>query len=240
MKKLNKMQKIKSILVLLLTFVLVNKYSFSDEIDQKIKDFILKNPEIIIESLNNLEKQKETEKRLQNKKKIEELGELIFDSNSFTYQGDSSSNKVIVEFFDYNCSYCKRAHKDIKTVLKKFPNAKIIYKNFPILSESSVILAKYAIILSRMDNKKFLKFHDFIISLKGRVNDKHLNEIFNELNIIKREIDAKLNDKQVIEILEKDIGLAQELGLRGTPAFIIKDEIIFGYISSEDILSKLN
>ncbi len=234
------MQKKKSILVLLLTFLLVNKYSFSDEIDQKIKDFILKNPEVIIESLNNLEKQKETEKRLQNKKKIEELSELIFDSNSFTYQGDSSSNKVIVEFFDYNCSYCKRAHKDIKTVLKKIPNAKIIYKNFPILSESSVILAKYAIILSRMDNKKFLKFHDFIISLKGRVNDKHLNEIFNELNIIKSKIDAKLNDKQIIEILEKDIGLAQELGLRGTPAFIIKDEIIFGYISSEDILSKLN
>ena len=235
------MQKKFSIKILFfLTLIFFSKYSISDDINKKIKEFILKNPEIIVESLNNFEKQKEDERRIQDNKKVEDLREEIFETDTQVYEGDSDASKVVVEFFDYNCSYCKRVHEDLKTVLKKSSDIKIIYKNFPILSENSVNLAKYAIIISEIDHKKFIQFHNFIISHKGRVNDNHLVKIFNELNIIKSEIDVRLEDKKVIDMLEKDISLAQKLGLRGTPAFIIKDEIIFGYINSEEILSKLN
>ena len=214
--------------------------SFADEINDKIKNFILKNPQIIIESLNNFEKEKDNERRVENKQKIQKFNDLIFKSNTSIYEGQVSAKKTIVEFFDYNCSYCKRAHKDIKAVLKKSGDVKIIYKNFPILSENSVKLAKYAIILSEMDNKKFIDFHNIIISHKGQIKEEDLEKIFKKLNILKSEIDLKLNDENVLKSLENDINLSKKLGLRGTPAFIINDEIIFGYINFEEMLSKLN
>jgi protein-disulfide isomerase len=124
--------------------------------------------------------------------------------------------------------------------LSKSDDLKIIYKNFPILSEDSVKLAKYAIILSEIDNKKFIDFHNFVISNKGQLKDKDLDKLFMKLNVVRDEVDKKLNDSSVLKILKNDIQLAQNLGLRGTPAFIINNEIIFGYINYEDMLSKLN
>ena len=219
---------------------MINNHSLSEDINQKIKNFILNNPQVIIESLNNFEEKKEDERRIENNKKVENFKESIFKSNFELYEGKSSAKKVIVEFFDYNCSYCKRVHNDLKKILSKSDDLKIIYKNFPILSEDSVKLAKYAIILSEIDNKKFIDFHNFVISNKGQLKDKDLDKLFMKLNVVRDEVDKKLNDSSVLKILKNDIQLAQNLGLRGTPAFIINNEIIFGYINSEDMLSKLN
>jgi protein-disulfide isomerase len=219
---------------------MINNHSLSEDINQKIKNFILNNPQVIIESLNNFEEKKEDERRIENNKKVENFKESIFKSNFELYEGKSSAKKVIVEFFDYNCSYCKRVHNDLKKILSKSDDLKIIYKNFPILSEDSVKLAKYAIILSEIDNKKFIDFHNFVISNKGQLKDKDLDKLFMKLNVVRDEVDKKLNDSSVLKILKNDIQLAQNLGLRGTPAFIINNEIIFGYINYEDMLSKLN
>ena len=219
---------------------MINNHSLSDDINQKIKNFILNNPQVIIESLNNFEEKKEDERRIENNKKVENFKESIFKSNFELYEGKSSAKKIIVEFFDYNCSYCKRVHNDLKKILSKSEDLKIIYKNFPILSEDSVKLAKYAIILSEIDNKKFIDFHNFVISYKGQLKDEVLDKLFKKLNVVRDEVDKKLDDSRVLKILKNDIQLAQNLGLRGTPAFIINNEIIFGYIDYEEILSKLN
>ena len=234
------MYKIFLSVTLFLSLIMINNHSLSEDINQKIKNFILNNPQVIIESLNNFEEKKEDERRIENNKKVENFKESIFKSNFELYEGKSSAKKVIVEFFDYNCSYCKRVHNDLKKILSKSDDLKIIYKNFPILSEDSVKLAKYAIILSEIDNKKFIDFHNFVISNKGQLKDKDLDKLFMKLNVVRDEVDKKLNDSSVLKILKNDIQLAQNLGLRGTPAFIINNEIIFGYINYEDMLSKLN
>tara|TARA_B100001248_G_scaffold176122_1_gene133717 strand:- start:211 stop:921 length:711 start_codon:yes stop_codon:yes gene_type:complete len=211
----------------------------SNDIDEKIKDFILKNPEIIIESLQKFEVKKENEKKIENKNKITTLSKQIYNSESL-FEGNELSNKIIVEFFDYNCSYCRRAHQDLKKIISEDKNIKVIYKNYPILSENSVKLAKYALMISEIDKKKFIKFHNLILTNKGMINDDILISILKKLNIDKNYLESNINDDKINQKLKNDIDLARNLGLRGTPAFIISDEIFFGYIDKDDMVSVLN
>ena len=164
-----------------------------DDLEGKIKDFILKNPEVIIESLQKFEVKKENEKKLENKNKINTLSKQLYNSESL-FEGNKLSNKIIVEFFDYNCSYCRRAHQDLKKIISEDKNIKVIYKNYPILSENSIKLAKYALIISEIDKKKFVKFHNLILTNKGKINDDILISILKELNIDKNYIENKIND----------------------------------------------
>ena len=212
----------------------------ANELEEKIKKYILENPEIIIQSLQNFENQKEVEKRVQNKELIKKLKDKIFSSNIMLYEGNISGSDIIVEFFDYNCSYCKRAHQDIQKVIKANKNVKVIYKNFPILSEDSVKLAKYAIVISEINKIKFNEFHNFIINHKGRIEESHLSEILKKIEIPKAQILKRVDDKEIQDKLDKDILLANELGLRGTPAFIIGNEIIFGYLNYKEMVTKIN
>ena len=211
----------------------------SDDTNEKIKEYILRNPEVIIKSLQNYEKRLESEKNIKNKKIIKDNYSEIFYSKNNLYDGDYSSKKVIVEFFDYNCSYCKRVHNDIASLLDKQKNLKVIYKNFPILSENSVQLAKYAIIISEIDHGKFLKFHHELLNLKGLIKTDKLLEILKKIDVDEQLLKQKLNDPLIEKKLESDINLAKKLRLRGTPAFVIGEEIIFGYISTEEMSDKL-
>ncbi len=221
------------------TTVLISFDADSNNLDQEIKDFILKNPEIIIESLQKFEAKKENEKKLENKNKINTFSNQIYNSDSL-FEGKKLSNKIIVEFFDYNCSYCRRAHQDLKKIVSEDKNIKVIYKNYPILSENSIKLAKYALIISEIDKKKFVKFHNLILTNKGMINDNILTSILKKLNIDKNYVENKINDEEINQKLKNDIDLARNLGLRGTPAFIISDEIFFGYIDKDDMVSILN
>ncbi len=222
-----------------LAFILFSKSLYANELDNKIKDFILKNPKIIIESLNNFEKQKENEKKANKKKLIKENYSAIFDTSTLLYEGDKQSKNIIVEFFDYNCSYCKKAHQDLKKTLNETKDVKIIYKNFPILSENSLKLSKYAIIISEIDQQKFSDFHNYIMNFKGQPKDNDIIELIKKLDLNINLIESRINEKNIKKKLNKDIELANKLGLRGTPAFVIKDELIFGYIEYEEILSRL-
>ncbi len=220
-------------------FIVLNSKIFANEIDEKIKNYILKNPEVIIQSLQSFEKKKEEEKKIENSKNIDSFKNKIFDSESL-YEGEKLSNKVIVEFFDYNCSYCKRAHLDLKKILKKYDDVKVIYKNFPILSDNSLELAKYAVAISEIDQTKFIKFHNFILTNKGQINKDVLSNLMDDLGIDQDNIQKRITNEEISLKLKNDYDLANNLGLRGTPAFIIGNEIIFGYIGYEEILSKLD
>ncbi len=228
------------IISLVFTLFIFDFSVFSNEIDEKVKQFILKNPKVIIESLQNYEKQLELERSKDNKNKIFENKKKIFELNNNLYEGNPNSKKKIVEFLDYNCSYCKKVHMDIKKLLNESNDFQVIYKNFPILSDNSVVLAKYAIVISEIDHKKFLQFHNEILATKGIVKGANLDKILKKINLKKENLVQRLNEASIEKKLQLDIELAQKLGLRGTPAFIINDEIVFGYIELEEMKAKLN
>ena len=212
---------------------------FSNELEKKFENFILNNPEIILKSLEKYEQEKIEEIEIENKKKILESKELIINSKNGLYIGNPNGKKVLVEFFDYNCSYCKKAHEDIKKLLND-PDVKIIFKNFPILSERSIELAKLAIVIGKLDNKKFNSFHEFIFTNNKPPSEKQISKFLSGLDLNYDRLKNVLNEDDVIKDLEKDVSLAKNLKLRGTPAFVIDDEILFGYVGYEELESKLS
>ncbi|MAI59737.1 MAG: hypothetical protein CMM92_01805 [Rickettsiales bacterium] len=222
-----------------LIFILVLFLSFnasSKDIDEKIKDFLLNNPEIILQSLENFEKKKIAEKKKIDNKIIVENKKQILSSENGMYSGNVKSENIIVEFFDYNCSYCKKAHQDILKIKQSKNNVKIIYKNFPILSENSKKLAGIALVIAKDSNEVFNKFHNLIMSKKGPVTKDYLKDVLNDLGYDQEKIKNSLNSEYVKDQLYIDRELSEKLSLRGTPAFIVNDKLFFGYIGYDELV----
>ena len=225
------------LILILVTFFGLNV--FSENVDEKIKKFILDNPEIILQSLENFEKKKIAEKKRLNNQIIADNKRQIFNSRNGMYSGSLESKNVIIEFFDYNCSYCKKAHQDILKIEQNQKNVKVIYKNFPILSESSKKLAEIALLIAKESNEKFNKFHNLIMNKRGLVNKDQLKDILDGLGIDQDKLENNLNNEYTKNQLLKDRELAEKLALRGTPAFIVNDKLFFGYIGYDELVSHI-
>ena len=139
-------------------------------------------------------------------------------------QGKNSKKTLIVKFSDYNCSYCKKAHKDILKN-KKFSNAKVIYKNFPILSPTSEKLARISYFIAKDNNKKFNEFNDKILKNSRPINENKIKEILTDLGYDYQRIEKEIKKDFITNLLNQDLELAKDLELRGTPVFIINNEI---------------
>ena len=222
-----------------LVFILVLFLSFnvlSKNIDEKIKDFLLNNPEVILQSLENFEKKQIAKKKKLNNKIITENKKQLLSSVNGMYSGNLKSENVIVEFFDYNCSYCKKAHQDILKIKQNKKNVKIIYKNFPILSENSKSLAEIALVIAKDNNKVFNKFHNLVMSKKGLVNKEYLKNVLNDLGYDYDKLKDSAKSDYIQNQLSVDRELAEKLSLRGTPAFIVNDKLFFGYIGYDELV----
>ena len=222
------------LILILVLFLSLN--ALSKDIDEKIKDFLLNNPEIILQSLENFEKKKIAEKKKINNKIITENKKQILSSVNGMYSGNLKSENIIVEFFDYNCSYCKKAHQDILKIKQNKNNIKIIYKNFPILSENSKKLAEIALVIAKDNNVMFNKFHNLLMSKKGPISKEYLKKVLDDLGYDQEKIKNSLNSEYVKNQLYSDRELAEKLSLRGTPAFIVNDQLFFGYIGYEELV----
>ena len=225
-----------------LIFILVFLFSLnvsSENLDEKIEKFILNNPEIILQSLENYEKKLIAEKEKSSNQIIADNRKQIVNTSNGMYSGNLESKNVIIEFFDYNCSYCKKAHQDILKIEKNKKNVKVIYKNFPILSENSKKLAEIALLIAKDNNEKFIKFHNLIMSKKGLLNKNQLKDILDDLGYDQGKLKNNLNSEYIKSQLLKDRELAEKLSLRGTPAFIVNDKLFFGYIGYDELVSHI-
>ena len=222
-----------------LFFLCLESPIFSNNLDKEIETFILNNPEVILKSLENYEIQREKEENDKAKKKVKSLNNLIYDDSNGLYTGKKNSKSLIVKFSDYNCSYCKKAHRDILRIKKNFPNVKIIYKNFPILSPLSEKLAKISYVIANDDNKKFNIFNDKLLQNSKPLNENKIKEILIDLDYDYENLEKEIKKDFITNLLNKDLELAKNLELRGTPVFIINDEIFFGYIGYDAIAENL-
>ena len=219
--------------------ILFNLNVSSENLDEKIEKFLLNNPEIILQSLENYEKKQIAKKEKFNNQIIADNRKQILDTSNGMYSGNLESKNIIIEFFDYNCSYCKKAHQDILKIEQNKRNVKVIYKNFPILSENSKKLAEIALFIAKDNNEKFVKFHNLIMSRKGLVAKNQLKNILDDLGYDQGKLKNNLNSEYIKNQLLKDRELAEKLSLRGTPAFIVNDKLFLGYIGYDELVSNI-
>ena len=149
------------------------------------------------------------------------------------------SDLIIVEYFDYNCGYCKKFHQELRYTLKEEQNLKVVYKNLPVLSENSKFLAKISIAIGLKSNQKFLSFHEFVMNSKKQIKENDLKMKIQDMNLDYSKILELSKSKEIEKIIEKNFIQANSLGIRGTPAIVVKNEVIEGYVSRKLIRSLL-
>ncbi len=211
-----------------------------EDVEEVLEKWLANNPEAIIASVNNMQ-QKAMQEQAQNAQK--NIGpkkeELTNDVNSPSYhQGEF--DVTIVEFFDYNCGYCKRANSTVESLIKADSKIKIVYKEFPILGPSSEELSSIAIAVHLTDSASYRKFHNALMASNASSKEEAL-KIARDLGINSTKIEATLKNQKdkIAAIINSNRVLGGSIGIQGTPGFVVGDELIPGAASLESLQQKV-
>ncbi len=216
--------------------------AFSDaqrsELNAMMKQFILDNPQSLITSVEAYyNKQNDTKKAQEGR--VDQMPAGLYDDKNSPVAGDKNASFAIVEFFDYNCGYCKQVTNDLNRVIKEEKNLKVIFKELPILSEMSEVASRHALAANMQG--KYLEYHNALMAHQGPMDQAFLESTAKDLglNITKWKKDA--DSQEVRDVLTKNVELARLLGVRGTPFFLIgkaKMPGAVGYTRMKEVIMK--
>ena len=227
-----------NIVKLLILFFLSVNITFADEnfskeeIQDMIYEYIMKNPEVILKSVDNLRKQMEESSIESDNFLITEFTNFAND-NKLPNFGKSDAKVIIVEFVDYNCGYCKQSLDAIVKLLESNLSLKVSFRDYPILSQSSIIAAKAA--LASMQQNKYFEFHSELLSTRGNLSEEKIFDIAKTLNIDIEKLREDMKDPMVDLIIQENENLAKKLNIRGTPTFIINGKLYAGALEFDKL-----
>jgi protein-disulfide isomerase len=209
--------------------------SFSDaqktELNTLIKDFILNNPDVLMESVNRQREQAAKAQEEQGAKALAEYKEFLFNNPEMPDIGPKNADITIVEFFDYNCGYCKRALEAVQAVIDKDKNVRFVFVELPILSDQSRAAAEVAM-ASHLQGKYF-EFHRDLMHFNGPKTEENMMMIAGKLGLDTARLLKDAKSEKVQTLLAKKMEAANKLAITGTPAFILGDQIIRGFIPAD-------
>jgi protein-disulfide isomerase len=210
-------------------------------IEAIIKDVLLKNPELIQEALVELEKRQQQAQVDGQKQILVTERAAIFDSPKSAVAGNPQGDVTLVEFFDYNCGFCKRSLTDLQELMKLDPKLKVVLKDFPVLGADSVEASRVAIaVKNQIKGDKYWAFHVALMSTRGRINGAKALEVAREHGVNLDQARKDMESAETRGVIEETVVLGDRLGLTGTPAFVLADEIVFGAVGVEQIKTRID
>ena len=208
-----------------------------EKIENIVKDFILKNPEHIIESKKSLRQREEIKKLDKIKENINNYQSELINDPDTPIGGNQKGSINIVEFFDYRCGYCKRVLPVLMKLISTDKNIRLIYKEFPILGPKSIVASKAGLSAWILDKSKYQDFHKALMNSKGMLSESRIMKLASNAGYSVIELKKIMRTSQIDRILEKTFNLAKALDINGTPAFIIGDQVIRGAVDLKTLKS---
>ena len=211
------------------------------DVEEVVAKWIEANPQAIINSVQNMQKKMMEEQTKNAQKNIgQKTSELFNDANSpqFAPEGYDVS---VVEFYDYACGYCKKAQTIVDELLKSDNKVRVIYKDFPILGEASQEMSKVSVAVNMIAPNSFRKFHDALMKTNERGKPAALKAA-KSAGIDSKKLDETLKTKksEIEKILQDNVALGSSIGINGTPAFVIGEELIPGAMELASFKEKIN
>jgi len=205
-------------------------------IESIVRAYLLENPEIIMEAVAVLQaREQEAEQELA-RDQLAARGDELFNSPTSPVMGNPDSDVTLVEFFDYNCGYCKRVLDDVFALVEEDPNVRVVFKELPILHETSVLAARAALAAQQQD--LYVPYHNALMGHRGRMSEDVVFDLAEQVGLDVERLRADMDSDAVTREIAANMALAQALGIRGTPAFIVGDEIVPGAVGL-DVLRDL-
>jgi protein-disulfide isomerase len=198
-------------------------------IETIIREYLVKNPEVIQEAMVELERRQKEAEIAAVKRITADPKSPLYVSDHHTVVGNPNGDVTIVEFFDFNCGYCKKGVADIVKLLETDKNLRVIFKEFPILSQGSRDASVVALALrSQFDKDKLLKFHVTLLGQRGQVGKDQALGVAKDLGADMKKLDLAMADPKIAEGLEETRMLADVLGVTGTPSYVVGEELVVG------------
>jgi protein-disulfide isomerase len=211
------------------------------EIERIIKDYIVSHPEVLQEAIAELDKRQSAAEAEKAKAAVANNAETIFNSTRQVVLGNPKGDVTMVEFFDYNCGFCKRAMADMLELLKDDPKLKIVLKEFPVLGPGSVEAAKVAVAVRMQDKtgKKYFEFHQKLLGGRGQADKARAVAVAKEVGMDMARLDKDMASDEIKVSIDESLKLAETLGLNGTPSYIVGSDVVIGAVGLDALRSKV-
>ncbi len=202
----------------------------------EVRAYLLDNPQVIMEAVAVLEERQAAAQAAGDVALVAAHAEAIFDDGFSWVGGNPEGDITLVEFVDYRCGYCRKAHDDVAELVKSDGNIKLIVKEFPILGEASMASSRFAVAMKQLHGADAYKqAHDALISMRKDPSEKALSKLAKSLGFDGAEVVARMQSEEVTTELAATQKLARALQISGTPTFVMKDELLRGYLPLENM-----
>ena len=203
------------------------------EVEQVVRDYLLENPELILEALEALEQRNQVAQESRQQESLSlHRNELEKDATS-PVLGNPNGDVTVVEFFDYQCGYCKQASGALRELLEKDANVRLVMKEFPILGPASLVGARAALAAERQE--RYEEMHWALMANRGQLDEERVFALATDVGLDVERLRADMNDPELQETLRRNYRLAEALEIRGTPAFVIGDQLLPGAVPLEHL-----
>ena len=211
------------------------------DIETIVKNYLLAHPEVLEEAMAELSKRQAAAETEKHEASIATNAETIFNSPRGVTLGNKDGDVTFVEFFDYNCGYCKRAMADMLDLMKSDPKLKVVLKEFPVLSQGSVEAAQVAVAVRMQDpgGKKYLDFHQKLLGGRGPADKARAMAAAKEAGLDTGRIEKDLASPEVRATIAENFKLAEEMGMNGTPSYVIGKQVVIGAIGLDGLKEKI-
>lgn len=208
-----------------------------NHIKDVVKDYLITNPEIMLEVQDALEKQQSSKLAKTQSSAIQAMSDDIYNSSYDAVIGNPNGSVTIVEFYDYNCGYCKQSYPDMQKLIKNNPELRVILKDFPILGPDSVQAHKVAQAFKKFYPEKYIAFHKELLTGQGRANEEKAMKLAIKLGATEKQIRAEIATDNAQKPFMVNMKIAYALNINGTPSYIIGNEVLVGAVG-ENILEQ--
>jgi protein-disulfide isomerase len=219
--------------------------NFSDaqkrDIETIIKNYLVAHPEVLEEAMGELSKRQAAEDAQKHEASITENAKAIFNSPHGVVLGNKDGDVTFVEFFDYNCGYCKRAMAVMLDLMKSDPKLKVVLKEFPVLSQGSVEAAQVAVAVRMQDptGKKYLDFHQKLLGGRGAADKARALAAAKDAGADMSRLEKDIASPEVKATIDENMKLAEAMGMNGTPSYVIGKQIVVGAIGLDGLKEKI-
>jgi len=198
---------------------------------EEVRAYLLDNPEVIMEAVAVLEERQAAGQIEQDRTLVQVNADDIFDDGYSWVGGNPEGDITLVEFIDYRCGYCRRAHDEVQELVKADGNIRIITKEFPILGEASLQSSRFAIATKQLvGDEAYQAVNGALIKMRSDANEVTLKRLAKSLNLDGDAIIAHMESADVSREIQRTRELAQRLRITGTPTFVLHDEMLRGYL----------
>lgn len=204
-----------------------------EDVERIVREFLFKHPEVILEAVERYREKQREEDAKRARMAIVERKKELFEDPASPVAGNPSGDVTLVEFFDYRCGHCKRFAPSLTKLLAEDRKVRVVYKEFPILGPQSVIASRAALAAKAQD--RYQPFHEALMSTKKPLNEDEIMKIASSVGLDLDRLKQDMKDPEIEKTIQRNQQLAQALGISGTPALIIDNELVPGAIPLDSL-----